>query len=372
MHLLKFGFFISISILGISFVTAAESPYLYQSPVKKADSWLTKSLVSKALDVGLIEKMITQLEAGKHKIDSAVLVQDGYLVLEHYFDGYRADEQHDLRSVTKSIRALLMGIAIDQGYIDGIKDPVFKYLKTHQAKKNKHQFKQEITIEHLLTMSTGLDCNDWDKKSKGQEDKVYKKKDWLQYTLDLPVINNPGEVAYYCSMGAILVAEVIAQASGMDIDDFTEKYLFKPLGINNYSWGHTSKKKDISPSGKRLYMVTRDLAKIGQLVLQNGIWQGQQVVSTSWIEQATIPQVKLAGIDYGFFWWNIPFQINEQLYMAKTATGNGGQYIFVIPALNVVAVFTGDAYNSADDKLPFAIIKDIYLPTLLGSQVPSN
>ena len=112
-------------------------------------------------------------------------------------------------------------------------------------------------------------------------------------------------------------------------------------------------------------MTTRDLAKLGQLVLQQGQWQEEQVVSTSWVEQATTPQVKLANADYGFFWWNIPFGFDGLKYTAKTATGNGGQYIFVFPSLNVVAAFTGSAYNSAEDKLPFAIIRDIYLPTVV-------
>ena len=110
-------------------------------------------------------------------------------------------------------------------------------------------------------------------------------------------------------------------------------------------------------------MTPRDLAKIGQLVLNKGSWNGQQIISGSWIEDATTPKTQITGIDYGYLWWNIPFKLGEKILTAKTATGNGGQYIMVIPELDLVAVFTGGAYNSQDDKLPFAIMQDIFLPT---------
>jgi len=238
----------------------------------------------------------------------------------------------------------------------------FQNTSKAQSKKNIDERKEKITIKHLLTMSSGLDCNDWDKKSKGQEDKVYKKKDWLQYTLNLPMVNEPGTVSNYCSMGAVLIAEIISQASGMTIDKFAEQYLFKSLGINNVSWGHTSNKK-IIPSGKRLYMTSRDMAKIGQLILNKGKWNEKQIVSKKWIEESTTPKTKITGIDYGYLWWNIPFKANEKIFISKTALGNGGQYIMVLPELDMVAVFTGKAYNSQEDKLPFSIMTDIILPT---------
>ncbi len=337
-------------------------PYRYSIPTATTDGWPTAAVA----DATRIEALFNQLSTSEHQLDSTLLIQGGRIMLEQYFGDQHINQPHDLRSVTKSIRALLVGIAIDQGHIDHVEDPVLKYLKSHQVKKNQDPLKQQITIKHLLTMSSGLACNDWDKKSKGQEDRVYKKKDWIQYTLDLPLSGKPGEVAYYCSMGSILAAEVIAQASGMAVNVFADKYLFQPLNITNLSWGHTSKRKHIIPSGKRLYMTSRDLAKIGQLVLQGGKWQGQQIVSSTWIDQATSPQVKLAHLDYGFFWWQIPMQVNGKTHVLKTATGNGGQYIFVLPKLDMVAVFTGSAYNDAADKLPFAIVKDIFLPTLLG------
>lgn len=310
-----------------------------------------------------IIKLIEALQREETQIHSMLLLKNNQLLLEEYYQEYDLNKVHDLRSTSKSIRSLLMGIAVDQGLVKSIDDPVYKYLPDLRPQKNQDERKGAITIRHLLTMSTGLECNDWDPKSKGQEDRVYKKKDWLQYTIDLPMVNDPGEVSAYCSMGAILVAEIISVTSGMPIQEFAQKNLFDPLGISQVQWGHTNQKEVIN-SGKRLYMRPRDMAKLGQLVLQQGQWNGKQIVSKAWIEDATTPKTKITGIDYGFLWWNLPFQYQGRAIMSKLATGNGGQYIIVFPELELIAVFTGGAYNSQDDKLPFALMNRVILPSL--------
>ena len=355
--------FIGILLSGtLSISSFAQKSYTYSPPQTLNDGWSTEHLFNDSTDSALVYGLFNQLVTVKHKVHSALLIHKGNLVLEEYYGDYGINDQHDLRSTTKSVRSLLLGIAIDKGFIEDIDDPIQKYVKTPVAKKNVDERKQAITIRHLLTMSSGLDCNDWDKKSRGQEDKVYKKKNWLQFTLDLPMINDPGEVAAYCSMGVVLATEAIRQASGMEIDEFAHRYLFEPLGISNMSWGHTSKRKNIPSSAKRLYMTPRDMAKIGMLILNDGTWGQKQIISKEWIDEATTSHTQITGIDYGFWWWNIPFGT----YTSISATGNGGQYIFVIPELDMVAVFTGGAYNSQDDKLPFGIVNNIFIPTITG------
>jgi len=289
------------------------------------------------------------------------------LIIEEYFNDHAWDQVHDIRSATKSIKSLLVGIALHKGFIDDINDPISKYLPTLVPEKNLDERKAQITIKHLLTMSAGWDCNDWDKKSKGQEDKVYKKKDWLQYTVDLPMVHDPGERSTYCSMGVALLTEIIHQSSGMPIDEFADAYLFQPLGITKAHWQHTADRPVIS-SGKRLSLTSRDLAKIGLLVLNQGRWKGEQIVSADWIETSTTPQTMITGIGYGYLWWNIAFQYQDRYIMSKSATGNGGQYIFIIPEFELIAVFTGGAYNSEEDKLPLAIVQDMILPSLKGNK----
>ncbi|WOK07113.1 serine hydrolase [Imperialibacter roseus] len=352
----------ALGLLLVTHFAVGQKVYQYAVPPQQTDRWETENLLQAIADTTLLFSFFNKMINEDHQVHSILLVKDGKLVLEEYFGEHKADQTHDLRSATKSIRSLLVGIAIDKGFIESVDDPIFKYLKSPEPQKNIDARKEQITIRHLLTMSTGLDCNDWDKSSKGQEDKVYKKKDWLQYTLDLPMVRDPGDSALYCSMGVVLAAEVVSQASGMSIDAFAEKYLFAPLGIENVQWGHTTTGRDIIPSGKRLYMTSRDFAKIGQLVMNHGAWSDQQIVSAGWIQQATERQTNLAGLDYGFLWWSIPFQIGDELKKETVATGNGGQYLMLFPELKLVAAFTGGAYNSDDDKFPFAIMNRVLLP----------
>ena len=347
--------------------TYSQDTYQYSTPRQLDDGWKVSSLHEQQVDTTRLYQFFNHLQRENHKVHSMLVIKDNAIILEEYFNKYTIDQRQDLRSVTKSITSILMGIAIDQGFVESIDDPITKYLQKPKAQKNLDERKSKITIRHLLTMSTGLDCNDWDKQSKGQEDKVYRKNDWLQYFLDLPVINDPGTVSNYCTMGQVLATEIVSQASGMSIDQFAKQYLFEPLQITNFNWGHTSS-KEVIPSAKRLYMTPRDLAKIGQLILQNGTWNKQQIVSSEWINTSTSPKTKITGIDYGFLWWNFPFQVNQKVLIAKSASGNGGQYIYVIPELNLVAVFTGGAYNSPDGMLPFAVMKDVFLPMFVGME----
>ena len=354
---LLFFFFSLIVLIGYS-----QNIYTYKKPVTLKDGWQTGSILNQNIDTTLIHKAFTQLLNIENEIHSILLIKNNELVLEEYYKEYTIDKPHDLRSVTKSIVAILLGIALDKNIIEDINDPISKYLKSPIPTKNIDKRKNEITIKNLITMSSGLDCDDWNKKSKGQEDKVYKRKDWLQYTLNLPMINEPGSTSTYCSMGVVLTAEIISQTSALSIDEFAKTYLFDPLAIDNFYWSHTSK-KEVIPSAKRVYMTPRDLAKIGQLVLNNGTWKGQRIVSKKWIEEATSPKTKITSIDYGYLWWNIPFNHKNTIIHSKIATGNGGQYIMILPSLNLVAIFTGGAYNSPKDKLPFAFLNDIFIPT---------
>jgi CubicO group peptidase (beta-lactamase class C family) len=357
----------AIFTLLISVLSYGQNAYTYSQPKELKDGWKTSDLKSQKVDTSRIHQLFTQMQNGKNKVHSVLLVKNDQILIEEYFNGHSVNKQHDLRSATKSVRSILLGIAIDRGFIGNVGDPISKYLKTPVPGKNLDERKAKITLKDLLTMSSGLECNDWDKKSRGQEDKVYKKEDWLQYTLDLPMVNEPGTVSNYCSMGVVLIAEIISRASGMPIDKFAEEYLFKPLGISNVSWGHTAN-KEIIPSAKRLYMTSRDMAKIGQLVLNKGRWNDKQLISEKWIEESTTPKTKITGIDYGYLWWNLPFKEKGRMMVSKVATGNGGQYIMVFPELDMVAVFTGGAYNSQEDKLPFAIMTDIFLPTFTNEK----
>ncbi|MEM9981845.1 MAG: serine hydrolase [Bacteroidota bacterium] len=356
-----------VGIIATFTVACAQVPSFYKPPLKLDDGWQVSHWKDYQMDTTRIIKLLEQLQKNTHQIHSFLLIKDNQLILEAYYDKYTVNHLHDLRSVTKSITTLLMGIAIDKGFIESIDAPIFQYLSTLHPQKNLLQ-KKKITIRHLLTMSTGLDCNDWDKRSKGQEDKAYIKKDLLQYFIDLPVVHPPGTVAQYCTLGQILANEIISQAANMPIDAFAQQYLFTPLGITDVEWHHTTKRSSIPLAAKRLYLAPRALAKIGQLMLDKGKWKNQAIVSAQWLNLATTPQVKITGIDYGFYWWQIPFQVNHKEVVSVVATGNGGQYIFTFPSLRLVVVFTGGAYNQPEDKIPFSIIKEVCLPAFMNRE----
>lgn len=326
-------------------------------------SWQVSNKWSKTLDSTKIKSLVNFIENGDNGVESLLIAKKDSLLLDYYFKGYASQKTHDIRSATKSFVALLIGIALDKGLIENVNDPIQKYLGTLKPVKNKSVAKSRITIKHLLTMSSGFDCNDWDKKSRGQEDKVYRKKDWLQYTMDLPMVNEPGQQSAYCTMGTVLLGAILEQVSEQSLETFAHAHLFEPLLISNYQWGHTSKENVIS-SAKRLYLTPRDMAKIGILLLNQGKWDDQQIVSKNWVSEMTKAQTQLAGLQYGYLWWNIPFSDGIQVHNAKVAMGNGGQYIIVLQDVPLVIVFTGNAFNSKKDKLPLTWVQQYILPAI--------
>ena len=339
----------------------AQSSYNYQIPTETGDGWNTVHLLAEEIDSASVFSFFRALPSEKeHGIHSILLVKDQSLVLEEYFDGYSASKTHDIRSATKSITALLIGIALDKGLIKSIDDPVSNYLANYQM-KNPDERKGKITLRHLLTMSAGWECNDWNKQSEGQEDKMYKKKDWVQFVLDLPMQNEPGDTSLYCTGGIIVLGEILRQASGMEVDTFAEKYLFQPLGITNCQWSFFGKDNKVDTGG-HLHLAPRDMAKIGQLVLNKGRWDGKTIVSEEWIDTITTVHTNIGNMKYGFLWWGIPFKVNGKEVPGICATGNGGQYIMMVPSLNLMAVFTGGNFNSPKAQVPFQIMNNVILP----------
>lgn len=341
----------------------AQQKYEYQIPPALDNGWEIGYANEEGLNLQLFEQFITALNAQEHKLHSMLLIKEGKLVMEEYFNGYDHKQRQDLKSVTKSVISLLIGIAIEEGRITSVDDPVSKYIPEFSRTMNTDSAKQSITIRHLLTMSSGLDCNDWDKKSAGQEDKLYKKKNWLSYMAGLPMLREPGSESYYCTGGVMLLARILELTSGISWRYEAQKYLFIPMGITDVKFAHTSK-KNMPEASKRLYMRPRDVAKLGQLVLKWGQWEGKQLVPTSWIEQISFRKTQISGLDYSYLWWKLPFKKNGKKVDATCATGNGGQYILIFPEYDLVAVFTGGAYNSQEDKLPFAIVNKVILPSL--------
>jgi CubicO group peptidase (beta-lactamase class C family) len=299
-------------------------------PVWPTKDWPTCTPEQQNMDSHKLEEMQAYIDQSRLNLDSLLIIRGGHIVSETYYHGYDARDRHELYSVTKSFAATLVAIAIDQGLIDGPGSYLLDYFPGRTF-TNVDADKQAITLEHVLAMTSGLG---W-VESDASFNTLYRQPDWVQYMLDLPMKTPPGEQFYYCSGCSHLLTAVLGQASGMDVRDFAEENLFKPLGIQKAQWENDY--DDIPIGGWGLKLTPREMAKLGYLYLHNGEWDGKQIVSANWVAQATVKHADDEGdLDYGYQWWTYPS------LDAYTALGRYGQTIFVIPWADLVIVTTAD------------------------------
>jgi CubicO group peptidase (beta-lactamase class C family) len=316
---------------------------------------------SAGLVASYLENASNQIAAADgHKLHSMLVVRNGILVFEEYYNGYSRVNPHDMRSATKSITALLTGIAIERGFLAGVDYPVMDYLR---AQYPDVQNKDDILIEHLLTMRTGLDCDDGDRSTQGQEDRMYRSDDWVNYFLSLSKPHTPGEITRYCTGGVVALGEAISQSTGRDFAEFADNALFSALGINNYQWARFDNDQKVDTGG-HLLLTPQGMAKIGMLVYQNGDWDGQQIVSPQWIERSTQPHTEINNVPYGYLWRSDTAKLRDKDVNIIYASGNGGQTIFIVPEFNLVAGFTAGYYNSAKSRIVFELFGNAVLPSI--------
>jgi CubicO group peptidase (beta-lactamase class C family) len=295
------------------------------------------------------------------KVDAMVVARHGKLVAEGYFNGYGRESLHDLRSTGKSFTSALAGIAIDQGLF-GVDDPISQLIPQFDRHDNMSERKRSIQVYHLLNMNSGLECNDWDSSSRGNEERMYDKRDWVGFILDLPMAFDPGQATQYCTGGVVVLGSIISQESGMALDAYANSYLFGPLDIRDADWRRSP--DGAPPGGGGLKLRPRESANLGQRYQNGGTWNGTRVVPAGWV---TLSQQRLysLGTDrYGYLWWKRSFSRASGNVDSFFTSGNGGNYIFVIPSLDLVVVFTGSNYNSSLGDQPFTILADRVLPAV--------
>lgn len=303
----------------------------------------------------LFKEMDKKIDNGDYeRITSVLVARQGKLVFEKYYNGTDVNTLRNTRSVTKTMATILTGIAIDKGYIKSEKEEIFKYLKPELPIKNQDPRKQEITIEDLLTMSSILECDDDNMFSRGNEERMYIVEDWLQFFVDLPIRSFPfgpkpkdspyGRAMSYCSAGAATMAVVVENAIEMPLDSFVAQNLFDPLNIKDYKL-HYTPSSVLNTAGGSEYR-SRDFLKIIQMFLQNGEWDGKQILSKEWIQKATTPKANAReGTDYGYLLWLKSFG-SDKKYKSYYMSGNGGQKVLAIPELEAVVVITTTNYGN--------------------------
>lgn len=314
-----------------------------------------------------------KVEAGTiPNLHSILVLQDRKTIAQWYFSGqdenrgravgrvaFDAATLHDVRSITKSIVSLLFGIAVDEGLVKSIDEPVLTYFPEYPQSEESRR----VRIRHVLTMTTGLK---WDERSypytdnRNSETAMDLAPNRVRFILSQPFVSTPGERFQYSGGDVALIAEIIARTSGTTLEKYAETRLFKPLGIEKYEWIKDSGARAIAASGLRLR--PRDMAKIGQLVLDGGRFGDRQVVSERWIRESTAPRVATAFpcTSYGYFWW-LMRSCNGGAYPDwVSAMGNGGQRIAVVPAWKAVVVITAGNYNSiAGDEVAGSALLDV-------------
>ncbi len=312
-------------------------------PVELAEAWREGPPASEGFRSREVEDAISAAGAIPRMM-SLLVVRNGTLVVEEYFRGNHADSLNDLRSVTKSVVSTLTGVSIQAGYLTGLDQTLGEILPDAPFH---YPEQRAISIRHLLTMSSGLDW--FERGAVGYNDWILSE-DRIEYLLSKRILAPPGSTFNYNSAAVHLLGVVLEQASGMPLPDLADDLLFGPIGIPRSRW------EPLGPhhnGGAGIDLRPRDLARIGQLFLQNG-WSGErQILSESWIRQATAPVFSwrvnygaLRAVSYGFLWWTE----DSPWGGAYMAWGFGGQFLFVLPALNMVVVATTEWRGVSADE----------------------
>ena len=380
---------ILIACLFSIYSCASDSNYSYQQPEHINDGLEVGLLSSVGLDTTLIAKAVNKIENGKFgEVHSMLIYKNDKLVLDEYFPGhsYKWDAKnyhgklvnwdktmpHDQMSCTKSVTSALIAIAIDQGFIESVNQSIFDYLPNHQHLKVDNR--EYITIEHLITMTSGLAWDEWSALHGTAANDIdalwFTCKETIGCVLNRPWWQEPGQLFTYSGGGMAILGEIIKNASGMSIDVFATTYLFEPLGVKNTRW--TQFPGGVWDGSGAFYITPRAMMKFGVTYLNNGIWNGQQIIPQNWVKKSATPYNNNININipmedsgkngYGYTWWTSEFSHRGKTINMFRAGGWGGQEIMVFPELDMVVVFTGGNY-AKKTKL-FKIVKDYILKSM--------
>jgi CubicO group peptidase (beta-lactamase class C family) len=349
----------------------------------EAGGWETAAPEAVGLDAGKLSALARDIGSGKFSnIHSLIVVRHGKLAFEQYFQGpdehrgeavglmrFDKDTLHDMRSVTKSVTAILFGIALAGHAIKSADTPVLDYFPEYASLRTPQ--KAAIRLRDLLSMTSGLQ---WDEEKYpyssplNSEIAMDRAPDRYRYVLEQPVAAEPGTTFNYSGGDTALLAAVIERATKMRLDDYAEQALFRPLGITRYEWLKDATGTPIAASGLRL--LPRDAAKLGLLYLQKGRWNGAQIVPESWVEASLSPHANISprpfGFQrYGYQWWLGTARVNDAAVPFAAAVGWGGQRILIVPSMDLVAVLTAGLYaERRQTDTTFAILLDGVLPAV--------
>ncbi|WP_433632350.1 serine hydrolase domain-containing protein [Chryseobacterium cucumeris] len=332
-------------------------------PIQSNSGW---NISQERINTEIIRILNKKIAENRFKnITGIVIIKEGKLLLEEYFNGSGRDSLQNTRSVGKSFSSALMGIAIKEGYLKSENQKLSEFYDLKLFKNYSPQ-KDNVTIKSLLTMSSGFDGNDENYESPGNEENMYPTENWVKFTLDLPMTENPiGKNWSYFTAGVVVSGDILDKTVPQGLKNYADQKLFQPLGITNYKWQFTPQQKPSLAGGLR--MKALDFAKFGQLYQNNGVWSGKTLLSKEWIQKSFTnyftDNPDFEG--YGYLFWRKVYTVGNKSYEAFQSSGNGGNKIIIFTQIPVVIVITAQAYNK-----PYAhqqsekIVQDYLLPAL--------
>lgn len=355
-------------------------------PAARDDGWPIASLNDdKLIDRDALCGMADRL-ASTTNIHAVLAVRGGKLMFERYFSGpdeipgrlygsrvenviFDADTLHDMKSVSKSVASLAVGIAIDRGLIKSVNEPIFSFFPELSDLRSPE--KDRIQLVHALTMSMGLkwvEATPATGDDNNDEARMHRAWNPCRYVLGLPVAAPAGQAFFYNTGALTLVSAIVHKATGRPLDEFARETLFEPLGITGVEW---SRIRGDTDAGGGLRLRPRDMAKIGQLVLAGGRWRDRQIVSNGWIAASTTQKIEATDDQtYGYLWWLGRSRLKERAVNWIGALGRGGQSIRIVPELDLVVVVTAGYYQD-DSPRAFQTQYDVFRDVLRATPPPA-
>lgn len=330
--------------------TANVGNYNRTPPEQVDDGWRISSLAEQGINDSLILDLNSRIIENEYRnVHALLIVKNDYLVFEKYYNGYDRNDTHRIFSVTKSVSSALIGIAIENDFIQNVDEHIIGFLPEYNY-IDWSNGKDQITICNLLTMRSGLE---WEELAYPYPDprnshyQMSRTGNWLEFVLQRPMVHSPGTVFEYNTGTSNLFARLIENAVGIPVETFAEENLFEPLGITIYSWYNDPEGNPCTGgSNGGLRLRPRDMARFGYLYLNGGKWSGNQIISSEWVsesiaEHVTFPYEK----GYGYQWWRRQFTVAETTFDGFYALGYGGQYIFVVAEIDMMVVYTSGNYE---------------------------
>lgn len=327
-----------------------DAGYAYRPPPDLGDGWPTGTLDEAGISRDGMERWMRTVirtpddSVTTPRIHGVIIARHGRLVLEEYFHGESRDRAHDTRSAAKVLASTLAGAAIRDGAPLRLDSPIYAVMNGGAFPAGLEPRKQAITLEHLLTMASGLDCDDGNPRSRGNEETMLdqaQEPDYYRYTLAVGTVRDPGRQAVYCSGQPNLAGGVVSRAAGRPLPELMQDLVGRPLRMGRYYMPLAPAGDAYLGGGVRFRL--RDFARIGEMYLRDGRWDGRQVLSPEWVRRATSPLYAMGRLRYGFYWYVIELPYRDGTIQAFYAGGNGGQTLMVVPGLDlVIAIFAGN------------------------------